>query len=400
MDSTPVPVSSTSTISDREREQIDRANATTTTPVVFIHGLWLLPSSWDPWAALFEEAGYVALTPDWPDDPESVEVARAEPEVLAHKTLEQVAEHTTEVIKALDKKPVLIGHSTGGLEAEMLAGRGLAAVTVAIDPGVFRGVLPLPLVGAPRRRPLPDQSENARQGDHAHVRPVQIRLDERAGRGRGDGAVRQVPCRRLRDVSRADGQREPQPVDRGEGGHQQSRAGTAADHRRREGPAPCRGRSRTLPTSGRSTTRGSQRSSRFRTAATRSPSTMAGKRSPRSRWRSSRGSIESDGRSARQLRGGHQATVSAAGSRFDGRSRSTFGTSRMSDRTRTKSRTVSRKARCRAMVPGRPTRSSCSAGGLRQANPPDLRPASTALRRCRTLLDLMVDRSGSSLLTA
>jgi non-heme chloroperoxidase len=135
----------TSTITDAERAQVERANATTATPVVFIHGLWLLPSSWDNWAEVFEEAGYIALTPDWPDDPESVEVARAEPEALAGKTLKQVADHTTEVVTALDKKPILIGHSTGGLLAEMLAGRGLSAVTVAIDPGVFRGVLPLPL---------------------------------------------------------------------------------------------------------------------------------------------------------------------------------------------------------------------------------------------------------------
>ena len=139
------PTVTPTTISDREREQIERANATTATPVIFIHGLWLLPSSWDNWAALFEEAGYVALTPDWPDDPATVEEARAEPEVLAKKTLGQVADHTTQVIGALEKKPVLIGHSTGGLLAEILAGRGLAAVTVAIDPGVFRGVLPLPL---------------------------------------------------------------------------------------------------------------------------------------------------------------------------------------------------------------------------------------------------------------
>ena len=136
---------SPSTITEGELVQVKRANATTATPVLFIHGLWLLPSSWDGWATLFEEAGYVALTPDWPDDPETVEVARAEPEVLANKTLKQVADHTTQVITALDKKPVIIGHSTGGLLAEMLAGRGLAAVTVAIDPGVFRGVLPLPL---------------------------------------------------------------------------------------------------------------------------------------------------------------------------------------------------------------------------------------------------------------
>jgi non-heme chloroperoxidase len=132
------------TITEYEAAQIERANASNATPVVFIHGLWLLPSSWDRWATLFEEAGYVALTPEWPDDPQTVEGARAEPEVLAKKTLKQVADHTTEIIKALDKKPAVMGHSTGGLLAQMLAGRGLSAVTVAIDPGVFRGVLPLP----------------------------------------------------------------------------------------------------------------------------------------------------------------------------------------------------------------------------------------------------------------
>jgi pimeloyl-ACP methyl ester carboxylesterase len=136
---------SSAPVTAREQEQITRANATAATPVVFIHGLWLLPSSWDRWAALFEDAGYVALTPDWPDDPETVQGARAEPEVLARKTLKQVADHTTAVIRALDRKPALIGHSTGGLLAEMLAGRGLSAATVAIDPGVFRGVLPLPV---------------------------------------------------------------------------------------------------------------------------------------------------------------------------------------------------------------------------------------------------------------
>ncbi len=135
---------SPSPISERERQQIDRANAATGTPVVFVHGLWLLPSSWDPWAKYFEEAGYAPLTPDWPDDPETVEQARANPDVFAKKTLSQVADHTTAVVKALTKKPAIIGHSTGGLLAQMLAGRGLAAATVAIDPGVFRGVLPLP----------------------------------------------------------------------------------------------------------------------------------------------------------------------------------------------------------------------------------------------------------------
>ena len=131
-------------ITQRETQQIEQANASGRTPVVFIHGLWLLPSSWDNWADFFEQAGYVPLTPDWPDDPATVEEARVNPDVLAKKTLKQVADHTSEIIDALDKKPAVIGHSTGGLLAQMLAGRGLSAVTVAIDPGVFRGVLPLP----------------------------------------------------------------------------------------------------------------------------------------------------------------------------------------------------------------------------------------------------------------
>ena len=131
-------------ISERENMEIEAANASGNTPVVFIHGLWLLPGSWASWADFFKQAGYAPLTPDWPDDPETVKEARANPDVLARKTVKQVADHTTEIIKALDKKPAVMGHSTGGLLAQMLAGRGLSAATVAIDPGVFRGVLPLP----------------------------------------------------------------------------------------------------------------------------------------------------------------------------------------------------------------------------------------------------------------
>jgi len=138
-------MSATATITKHEQEQIERANATTLTPVVFVHGLWLLPSSWDRWAEAFEAAGYTALTPGWPDDPETVDEANQHPEVFAHKTIKQVADHFDDVIGALDRKPVVIGHSFGGLLAQILAGRGLSAVTVAVDPAPFRGVLPLPI---------------------------------------------------------------------------------------------------------------------------------------------------------------------------------------------------------------------------------------------------------------
>jgi len=141
-------------ITDSEQDQIARANDSGLAPVVFVHGLWLLPSSWDRWAAVYEEAGYTALTPSWPDDPDTVEEANAHPEVFAGKTVGQVANHYADVIGRLDKKPAVIGHSFGGLLAQMLAGRGLSAATVAIDAATFRGVLQLPISALKSARPV------------------------------------------------------------------------------------------------------------------------------------------------------------------------------------------------------------------------------------------------------
>ena len=132
-------------ITDDEAGQVQEANTSGRTPVVFVHGLWLLPNSWDRWAELFDHAGYTSLTPGWPDDPATVEEAKAHPEVFAGKSVGEVADHFEEVIKGLSKKPIVIGHSFGGLLTEILAGRGLAAASVAISPAPFRGVLPLPI---------------------------------------------------------------------------------------------------------------------------------------------------------------------------------------------------------------------------------------------------------------
>ncbi len=126
-------------------EQVARANDSGQTPVVFIHGLWLLPSSWDRWAAFFAEAGFTPISPGWPDDPDTVPEANADPEVFANKALGPVADHYSEVIRTLTRKPAVIGHSFGGLLAQMVAGRGLSVATVAIDAAPFRGVLPLPI---------------------------------------------------------------------------------------------------------------------------------------------------------------------------------------------------------------------------------------------------------------
>jgi non-heme chloroperoxidase len=131
-------------ISEYEASQVERANATTATPVVFVHGLWLLPTSWDRWAAFFEEAGYVAVMPGWPDDPATVDDAKAHPDVFAGKGIGEIADYEESIIRMLERKPVIIGHSFGGLLTEILAGRGLSRASVAISPAPFRGVLPLP----------------------------------------------------------------------------------------------------------------------------------------------------------------------------------------------------------------------------------------------------------------
>jgi pimeloyl-ACP methyl ester carboxylesterase len=163
------------TTTEHELQEVERANGTGRTPVVFIHGLWLLPSSWDRWAKLFEKEGFTALTPGWPDDPDTVEEANAHPEVFANKTVGEVADHFDTVIRALKKKPVVIGHSFGGLLTQIVAGLGLSAASVAIDPAPFRGVLPLPfsalksafpVLGNPanRKRAVPLTYEQFRYG--------------------------------------------------------------------------------------------------------------------------------------------------------------------------------------------------------------------------------------------
>jgi non-heme chloroperoxidase len=128
----------------REQQEIAHANASGLRPVVFVHGLWMLASSWAPWRAFFEENGYATLAPGWPDDPETVAQARANPQVFARKSVKQVTDHMAEAIDGLDRPPAVIGHSFGGLITQQLAGRGLATVSVPIDSAPFRGVLPLP----------------------------------------------------------------------------------------------------------------------------------------------------------------------------------------------------------------------------------------------------------------
>ena len=150
-------------LSEREQEEIDRANESGRQPVAFVHGLWLLSSSWDRWRTLFENSGYATIAPGWPDDPETVAEARDHPDVFAHKMVQAVTDHYREAIAALTRKPGVVGHSFGGLIAQKIAGVGASAVTVAVDPAPGRGVLPLPASALKSGSPILGNPANARR---------------------------------------------------------------------------------------------------------------------------------------------------------------------------------------------------------------------------------------------
>ncbi|MGW6277363.1 alpha/beta hydrolase [Kribbella sp. NPDC055071] len=150
-------------LTDREQSEIDEANASGRQTVVFVHGLWLLSSSWDRWRRLFEENGYSTIAPGWPDDPETVAEAREHPEVFAHKMVQAVTDHYLDAIGRLQTKPAIVGHSFGGLIVQKLAGEGVSAVTVSIDPAPGRGVLPLPPSALKSGSPVLGNPANARR---------------------------------------------------------------------------------------------------------------------------------------------------------------------------------------------------------------------------------------------
>jgi alpha-beta hydrolase superfamily lysophospholipase len=119
--------------------------AATRIAVVFVHGLWLHASSWARWLDLFDTAGYTSQAPGWPNEPTTVEAARAEPDRVANQSIDDIVAHYERIIANLATSPVLIGHSFGGLIVEKMLGQGIGRAGIAIDPAQIKGVLPLPL---------------------------------------------------------------------------------------------------------------------------------------------------------------------------------------------------------------------------------------------------------------
>lgn len=112
--------------------------------VVFVHGLWLHATSWDPWVEHFTFAGYTAQAPGWPGDSPTVAEARANPDRAGGFGINDVVRHYADLIAGLDGPVVAVGHSFGGLVVQRLLAAGDAAAAVAIDSAPIRGNILLP----------------------------------------------------------------------------------------------------------------------------------------------------------------------------------------------------------------------------------------------------------------
>ena len=146
------------------------------TPVLFLHGLWLHATSWDPWVEVFSAAGYDASAPGWPGDPDSVEAARADSAAMADHGIDDVVDHYAKTIAGLPSRPILVGHSFGGMIAQKLLGQDLAAAAVAIDAAQIKGVLPVPLSALRATLPVFKNPANKHKTVTSDCRPVPFRI--------------------------------------------------------------------------------------------------------------------------------------------------------------------------------------------------------------------------------
>ena len=223
-------------LSAREQAEVDAANRSGRPVAVFVHGLWLLPGSWDEWRRLFEDSGYATVAPDWPGDAESVAEAKAAPDTFAKRSLTAIVDHQAEVVRALDARPAILGHSFGGLLTQMLAGTGLASVSVAIDAAPARGVLPLPFSALKVASVV--LSNPANRGRAVGLTAAQFRygFGNAVSAEESQALYEKYSVARLRDAAVLRGDRELQPAHAGEGRREELGARPDAGDLGREGP--------------------------------------------------------------------------------------------------------------------------------------------------------------------
>src|SRR6266545_6105593 len=207
---------------------------------MLIHGAWLSSRSWDPFAEYFRERGYDVSAPEWPRKQGDVEELREATEAIEGLGLMEIVDHYEAQIRALDREPILIGHSFGGLIVELLLDRGLARGGVAMSPAPPKGILVLPF--STLKVVSTALAHKSRWHGAAHARGVHLRLREHVHARGGEGRVREV----LRPGDRSDllrgGFRELPSAPAHGAAFQVRGAGAATHHRRRPGPhGPCLG---------------------------------------------------------------------------------------------------------------------------------------------------------------
>ena len=113
--------------------------------VVFVHGMFVTPTCWKAWEAHFQERGFRTLAPAWPEHelPAATQRDQHPNARLAALTLDDLLTHYRKILATLDEKPILVGHSMGGLIVQLLLQEGLGTVGVAIDSAPPKGVLSL-----------------------------------------------------------------------------------------------------------------------------------------------------------------------------------------------------------------------------------------------------------------
>src|SRR3954471_8065748 len=112
--------------------------------IVLIHGLWMTALSWEHWIDRFERAGHRVIAESWPGMGGDIEALRRDPSAVEHLGVEEIVDHYAQLVRALDERPIIMGHSFGGAFTEILLDRGLGAAGVAIDAAAVKGITKLP----------------------------------------------------------------------------------------------------------------------------------------------------------------------------------------------------------------------------------------------------------------
>ncbi len=216
-------------------------------PVLFIHGLWLHATSWQPWEELFAERGYAPSAPGWPGEPATVAEARDNPEAIADHGIDEVTSHYAKIIADMPQPPVLVGHSFGGMIVEKLLGENSGAAGIAIDAAQIKGVLPLPLSSLRATLPVFKNPANKHRAVSLTADQFHYAFGNAISREESDRLYDAwtipAPGPPLFEAAGSvrGGGLELQPALPGEGAHRQHRPGSTAAHDGRPGPHRARG---------------------------------------------------------------------------------------------------------------------------------------------------------------